>query len=228
MKNLGIIAGMGPYASTSFIRRILELTPAPKEWDHIRMLVDYNIHIPSRTRSLLYGEASPAPMMIESIRGLRKAGASMVAIPCNSAHYWYDEVSRELEIPWLNLIEITADAVKEKTAQSVLILGAYVTTENRLYDKYLENTTYLNEKEVNKFLVLIERLKLDESKVEIRHEFARLLSPYADQVDAIVLACTEPSMLFENKEEIFESFAIVDSTHEYAKKCVELFKGVKL
>lgn len=66
MKTLGVIAGMGPFASTYFLRRVLQFTPAKKERDHFRMFADYNVFIPSRTRALLYGEESPALKMIET------------------------------------------------------------------------------------------------------------------------------------------------------------------
>lgn len=228
MKTLGVIAGMGPFASTYFIRRILELTPAPKEWDHIRMHVDYNITIPSRTRCLLYGEASPLPGIIETVNGLGRAGADAVVIPCNSAHHWYEAASKELEVPWLNLIEITANAVKKQGLRNVLVAGAYVTVTQRLYDPYLENTFYLNEAEMDTLYRIIERLKLDEDKAEIKRDFYELVAPYQGKVEGIVLACTEPSMLFAKGENTLGDFGVVDSAHEYAKYCVEQCKGITL
>lgn len=228
MKTLGVIAGMGPFAATYFLRRVLQFTPAKKEWDHFRMFADYNVFIPSRTRALLYGEESPALKMIETINGLEKAGADLAAVPCNSGHGWYDEVSKHINIPWLNLIEVTSDVAKQRSVDRVLIIGAYVTVTKRLYNKYLENTLYLKEQERKKIYQLIERLKLDESRVVIKKEFYDIIKPYKDKVDGIIIACTEPSMLFDINERSWKSFQIIDSTNEYAKKCVEICKGIKL
>ena len=218
---------MGPFAATYFLNRVLQLTPAKKEWDYFRMLADFNVYIPSRTRALLYGEASPAPEMIKTINGLEKAGADLVAVPCNSGHGWYDEVTKNINIPWLNLIEITSDAVKQRDMDKVLIISAYVPATKKLYDKYL-NTIYPTDEERQKVYGLIERLKLGESAIIIKKEFYDIISPYKNKVDGIIIACTEPSMLFDIDETSWKSFQVVDSTNEYAKRCVEVCKGVKL
>ena len=228
MKTLGVIAGMGPFASTYFLQRVLQLTPAKKEWDHFRMIADYNVFIPSRTRALLYGESSPAPKMIETINGLEKAGADLVAVPCNSGHGWYDEVSRSVGIPWLNLIEVTADAVKQRDVKSTLIISAYVPVTLKLYDKYLDNIIYLKENERQVVYQLIEQLKLNKNRDVIKKKLYDVVSSYEDKVDAIIIACTEPSMLFDIDEKVWNSFEVIDSTNEYAKRCVEICKGVKL
>jgi len=228
VKVLGVIAGMGPFASTYFIQRVLQLTPAKKEWDHFRMIADYNVFIPSRTRALLYGESSPAPKMIETINGLEKAGVDLVAVPCNSGHGWYDEVSSHINVPWLNLIEVTANAVKQRNVKRTLVISAYVPVALKLYDEFLDNVVYLKEKERQVVYQLIEQLKLDKNRAVIKKKLYDVVSPYEDKVDAIIIACTEPSMLFGVNEKKWHSFEIIDSTNEYAKRCVEICKGVEL
>ena len=228
MKVLGVIAGMGPFAATYFLKRVLQLTPVEKEWDHFRMIADYNVFIPSRTRALLYGESSPAPRMIDTINGLEKAGVDLVAVPCNSGHGWYDEVSSRIGIPWLNLIEVTADVVKQRDVERALVISAYVPVALKLYDKYLDNIVYLKESERQIVYHLIEQLKLNKSRTVIKKRLYDVVSPYEDIVDAIVIACTEPSMLFDIGEKKWGSFELIDSTNEYAKRCVEICKGVEL
>jgi len=225
---LGVVAGMGPFAATYFLKRVLQLTPAKKEWDHFRMFADYNVFIPSRTRSLLYGEASPAPKMIETINGLEKAGADLAVVPCNSGHGWYDEVSKKINIPWLNLIEVTSEMAKKRGIDKLLVIGAYVTVTKKLYNKYLDNIVYLKEPEKQKVYDIIERLKLDEDRNVIKKEFYEIVKPYKEKVDGIIIACTEPSMLFNIDETEWKDFQIVDSTNEYAKRCVEICKGITL
>jgi len=228
VKVLGVIAGMGPFAATYFLKRVLQLTPVEKEWDHFRMIADYNVFIPSRTRALLYGESSPAPRMIDTINGLEKAGVDLVAVPCNSGHGWYDEVSSRIGIPWLNLIEVTADVVKQRDVERALVISAYVPVALKLYDKYLDNIVYLKESERQIVYHLIEQLKLNKSRTVIKKRLYDVVSPYEDIVDAIVIACTEPSMLFDIGEKKWGSFELIDSTNEYAKRCVEICKGVEL
>jgi len=223
-KKLGIIAGMGPFAATYFIKRVLEFTDAEKEWDNFRMLVDYNVFIPSRTRALLYGETSPKQEIINTINGLEKMGADMIAVPCNSAHGWYEEVSDNINLHWLNIIQVTSDAVKKRHIDKALIISAYVPYAKKLYDKFID-TVYPTKQEQESIYKLIERLKLGESPVIIKRDFHDIIYQYEDKVDGIVIACTEPSMLFRKDEYVFNGFKIVDSTNEYAKKCVEIIKG---
>ncbi len=224
MKKLGIVAGFGPHAATYFINRVLDLSSAKKEWEYFPMIAYYNTQVPSRTRALLYGEKSPKEGIIDTINALGDAGAEVVAVPCNSAHGWYDEVINHIKVPWLNIIEITSNMVKERNIKNTLIIGAYVPTKMKLYDRYLKNTTYLTKNERNILYGLIEKLKLNRPKEDIKKEFYDLLKPYRGEVDGIVIACTEPSMLFKLNEIEWAGFNLVDSTNEYAKKCVEICK----
>lgn len=226
-KILGVNAGCGNLASNFFINRIIQLTPAEKEWDYFRIIADYNPFIPSRTRALLYGEESPASELVRTIEGLKESGANVVAVPCNSAHGWYNEVSQFIKVPWLNMIEITANAVKQQKVENVIVIGAYVTVKKRLYDKYLDNTIYLKKHEYKRLFKLIEQLKLSYSHMGIKKKLFHLLEEYRNNADGVLIACTEPSMLFGADETEWNGFKIVDSTNEYAKKCVSICKGTK-
>jgi len=191
------------------------------------MVAYYNTQIPSRTRALLYGEESPAPKLIETIKVLEDAKADLIAVPCNSGHGWYREVSNKINLEWLNIIEITSSAVIRDNIKKALVISAYVPRQLRLYDDFLDNVIYLEEQEMYKIYELIERLKINEDKEVIKQELWNIIKKYEDKADGIIIACTEPSMLFESTEKTFGSFKIIDSTHEYAKKCVELCMDVK-
>ena len=73
-KTIGILGGMGPYATVYFYKQILDSTPVKKDWDHFRILIDSNVKIPSRTRAVLYNETSPVPDLINSINDLQPFG----------------------------------------------------------------------------------------------------------------------------------------------------------
>jgi aspartate racemase len=225
MKILGVVAGCGPFASNYFINRVLQLTPAKKEWEYFRIVADYNTFVPSRTRALLYGEKSPTSEIIRTIENLENMGANLVAIPCNSVHGWYDEVLRCIKLYWLNLIETTANTVKQRKIERVLVLGNYVTIKKRLYDKYLDNTIYLKNWEYERLYQLIEQLKLNENNDEIKKELYFLIKSYNTKVEGIIIACTELSMLFGLNESEWKGFQIINSTDEYAKQCVEICKS---
>ncbi|MBA47152.1 MAG: hypothetical protein CL893_03585 [Dehalococcoidia bacterium] len=131
-KILGILGGMGPYATLDFIKHIYDNTPdVSVDSDHIRVVTDINVKIPSRTRAILFNEKSPVDGMVSSIKNLGKLGASVIAVPCNSAHYFYNSVKLETSDNWINMLECVSDAVKAKNLRRPLILGGYVTVSKK-------------------------------------------------------------------------------------------------
>lgn len=218
-KIVGILGGMGPFATVDFFRQILLCTPAEKDWEHLRILIDNNVKIPSRTRAVLYKENSPVPMMIESINMLSRIGADFVTVPCNSAHYFYKEVVQFIKIPWLNMIHITAKAVL-KDRSKPLILGGYVTVNKRLYSEYIPDARYLSDAENEIISNIIEEIKLT-SKLSIksRKYLEGIINRKKHEIDCIILACTELSIIYKNKS--ICGVKTVDSTLEYAKVVVK-------
>ena len=57
-QTIGIIGGMGSYATLDFFSRLLAAFPAEKEWDRPRILIDNRCTMPSRVRAILYGEGA--------------------------------------------------------------------------------------------------------------------------------------------------------------------------
>jgi len=216
---LGILSGVGPYASNFFIKRMLEITDAEKEWDQFPFISYCNTQIPSRTKALLYGEKSPKDGMIESINLLEKTGATMVAVPCNSAHGWYNEVEEKISIPWINMIDEVSKKLSDNS-NPTLVVSAYVPTAMRLYEKHLENIFYPKKRDRKRIFEIIEKIKLGRVG-GLRDELYLILNKY--DVVNVIIACTELSMLFDKDEMLFGKFKLYDSTNIYATKCVECF-----
>ncbi len=130
MKKLGILGGMGPYATVDFMKLVMDHTDASKDWEHIHMIVDCNTQIPSRTRALMYGEEDPCKAMIRSCQML-SVYSDIIAIPCNSAMYWYDklDINHLMRRPITNIIEITSSIVDQWGYQRALILSGYIPTD---------------------------------------------------------------------------------------------------
>ena len=79
---LGVLGGMGPAATLDFLGKLQALTPANKDQDHIRVIVDINPQVPDRNDPF----AQPGPVLAEMAGGLQGAGAQVLAIACNTAH----------------------------------------------------------------------------------------------------------------------------------------------
>ena len=87
-KSIGILGGMGPLATADLLRKIVLLTKAEKDGDHVRVFIDDNPRIPDRTAAILSGGKDPVPEMASALRSLEACGASCVIMPCNTAHYF--------------------------------------------------------------------------------------------------------------------------------------------
>ncbi|MDX4071134.1 amino acid racemase [Aliarcobacter skirrowii] len=220
---IGILGGMGPYAGFEFCKQILDNTPAKKDWEHIHTIVDNNVKIPSRTRHILYGEENPSKYIIESINKLADFGATKVFLPCNSVHYFYEQVSPYIKIPWINLIEVVSNQVKQSNKKKPLVLGAYTTVNKKLYDKYLNSLIYLSDKDNELIFQIIEEIKINQiSKAnDIAEELIEKFQNY--DFDSIILACTELTLvdnLIHNN-----NFISFDSNNIYVKYLIETTKN---
>ncbi len=140
-KTVGILGGMGPKSTIDLMRKIVENTPAQKDQEHIRMLVDNRPQIPDRTRAILGQGPSPLPMLRESAQLLEKWGAQMIAIPCNTAHHFIDEIQKIVAIPVLNMIKLLSDHLHRNYSpgQPILLLATSGSLKTNLFQKYLND-----------------------------------------------------------------------------------------
>ena len=136
-KTVGILGGMGPHSTVRLFERIVDKTPAEREQDHLRILIDNRPQIPDRTAFILGKGPSPVPMLQESAQLLEQWGAELIAIPCNTAHFFWEDVQAVVQIPVLNMIELVAGTVSEVAGGRVLLLATTGTVRSGLYQRYL-------------------------------------------------------------------------------------------
>ena len=107
-KMLGVLGGMGPLASAHFMVRLTQLTPAARDQDHIPTVLWSDPRVPDRTVGQPSGEADPLPWLRRGVQGLQRAGCGAIAIPCNTAHRWYDAMRDAAQVPILHIVDATA------------------------------------------------------------------------------------------------------------------------
>lgn len=134
-RTVGLLGGMGPQATLDLMRRVIDRTPAEQEADHVHMLVDLNPHVPPRVPALDGRGPSPGPELARMARGLVGAGAEVLAMPCNTAHAWAEEIEAATDVPFLNMIELTVDAAARdaRDTRPIGILATRGTRHARLY-----------------------------------------------------------------------------------------------
>jgi aspartate racemase len=135
---LGVLGGMGPLASAQFMVRLTELTPVARDQDHIPTILWSDPRVPDRTRGREGGD-DPLPWLLRGVRGLREAGCAAIAIPCNTAHGWYDEMSAAAGCPILHIVDAAAAELHRLGAAkgTIGIMGTEGTLAMGLYQNRL-------------------------------------------------------------------------------------------
>src|SRR5580693_404221 len=105
---LGVLGGMGPLASAHFMLRLTLLTPAERDEDHIPAVLWSDPRIPSRPAFLEGRGPDPLPALLRGIHGLRAAGCTAIAIPCNTVHHWYQPMMKAAGVPVLHIVDAAA------------------------------------------------------------------------------------------------------------------------
>jgi aspartate racemase len=200
-KIIGILGGMGPEATADLFFRIIRSTPAKRDQDHIRTLINSNPKIPDRTSSILHDGPSPLPEMVESGRVLERAGADFLVIPCNTAHYYLEDLQRHLKIPVFNMIKIAAsEAFKTPKINIAGLLATDGTVKSGIYHQYFTekgidiiSPKTLNQERVMKAIYdYIKIGRLTDGKKVIQGVAENLVKRGAD---LIICGCTEISLI---------------------------------
>ena len=138
-KSIGILGGMGPLATADLFRKIVLLTDAARDNDHIRVYIDDNASIPDRTAAILSGGADPLPAMTDSLRKLEACGADCVIMPCNTAHYFLPRLQALTQVPFLSMLEATArTCAAQFPGKTAAVLATKGTLSAGLYQAALE------------------------------------------------------------------------------------------
>lgn len=124
---VGVIGGVGPAATVSFLDLVVRHTDAGRDQDHVDMVVLQHASIPDRTAYIL-GDSpdDPGPVMAADARRLEALGVDFVVVPCNTAHHFTDEVAAAVRIPVLSIVDETVDEVAARPGASAV--GLLVTS----------------------------------------------------------------------------------------------------
>ena len=138
-KVLGILGGLGPMSSVYFYEMLTSHTRAECDQEHINILISSRADTPDRTDFITgRSSANPLPTMAEEVDKLTRVGAQLIAIPCNTAHYFYDGIARATQVPIINIIEETVSFCKYLGLRRVGVLATEGTVMSGAYRAVLE------------------------------------------------------------------------------------------
>ena len=226
-KLLGVLGGMGPMATADFFRKLIEETPAHCDEDHVPVIIYSVPQMPNRTRAIMGTAESPVPQMLAGLRALRTEGAAFVAIPCNTAHFWYNELCREGGLPIIHIVDAVTDELShhDGTDQPLGLLATEATLSARIYHdrlsergiKVIVNSQEERDEFVNAGIELVKRGRFREAGVAVQEAIVRLRERGAQK---LVLGCTELPVAIEAGAA--SSLPIcIDATRALARACVK-------
>ena len=135
-QRLGILGGMGPQATQDFYQRILDRTDAARDQDHLPTLIWSDTAMPDRTAAILGGDAEGCyRRLLEGARLLENGGCTVLAIPCNTSHYFADRLQGDIGIPLIHMPRETVAALAAQGRRTVGILGTDGTIQTGVYQK---------------------------------------------------------------------------------------------
>ena len=137
-KTVGIIGGMGPAATCDLMEKIIALTKASCDQEHLHIITDLNTAIPDRTAAILHGGPDPVPELVKSARRLETTGADFLIMPCNTAHFFYDAVAASVHIPVLHMPREAASVLKAAGVNTVGVLATDGTIQAGVYGAALD------------------------------------------------------------------------------------------
>src|SRR5699024_9848860 len=109
---LGVLGGMGPAATADFLDKLAARTPAARDQEHIATIVYSDPSTPDRSDAMVAGGPDPAPALVRGIEFLCSAGVSAIVVPCNSAHFWFDQMQQAATVPVLHIVDAVAEQVR--------------------------------------------------------------------------------------------------------------------
>ncbi len=205
-KTLGVLGGMGPMATALFFAGIVRLTEAEFDQEHVPLLIDSNCLIPDRSTYLLGQGENPLAMLLESASRLEAWGADFLAMPCNTAHVFYDEINRRVNIPFINMIEETVACMdrmiplpQKGNGRTIGLLATEGLCKSGLYDaaagKYGIEVLKPSPDHQNIVSELIEKVKKGQMDFNSKAITGVVESLLGMGATVIVLGCTELSVL---------------------------------
>lgn len=199
MPTLGVLGGMGPAATADFLHKLAERTPAERDQDHLRTVVYSDPTTPDRSDAILGTGPSPLPAMLTGIEFLERSGVDLIAIPCNTAHYWFEDLAAATSVPVVHMVEALGQQVRREApeVQKLGLLSTDGTARSRIYHETLSRAGIavldLSNTIDNLTMAGIRSVKAG-AMIEARDQLNRAMDSLIGQgAEGVIYGCTDAS-----------------------------------
>ena len=190
---LGVLGGMGPAAGVEFLRRLVAQTAAVRDQDHVPAVLWSDPRVPDRSSAMLAGSNEPLAWLERGVRGLQQAGCTRIVIPCNTAHFWYNDLIK-LGTPITHIVDAVKEQLRELSVSgTVAVLGTKATMSMNLYQSRLDMWDCVTPADRSADQI---QQSIDMIKAGYTEDAFKLIAPVVKSfvqkgAQAIVLGCTE-------------------------------------
>ena len=205
MKKLGVIGGMGPMATQVLYKRIIEKTDAKCDQEHIDMLILSHASIPDRTASIKSGDTKELlNILINDAKMLEKNEVSAIAIPCNTSHYFLEDIQKNVKVPIINMVRETIEYIKNANPniKKIGILATDGTNFTGIYKKECERLgieCVIPDRDTQKIVMSIIYDQIKAGEKGNMEDFLKVDEFLKSKgCNAGILACTELSCFAKN------------------------------
>jgi len=202
---IGILGGMGTQAGLDFCNKLAKLN-AGKLDQQYPMFVLYNKSNTPRRPENLKKYYNVLNALVKGCKMLQKNKCKFIVMPCNTAHYWHEDIQKKIKIPLISMPKEVYKHTKKtcKKNSKIGILCTEATLKTKVYNQYFDKDfnlvrpeKLLQKNSVNKSIKLVKMGKIKEAEKVIRPAVDYLIK---NKCKKIVLGCTElPIAIFAYK-----------------------------
>jgi len=215
---LGVLGGMGPEATVDFMDKLVTTTPAEVDQDHIETVVYNDPKIPDRNQAILEGAESPLPRLKRNVNRLEELGVDVLASPCNTAHYYFEDLKSESDAPFINMISQTREVIEESEVKSAGLLATETVIEAGVYDdEFAESQVDLVEPADSSALMgCIYDIKRKNHQ-QAQDSYNKVIKNMIERgIGCLIVGCTDLALL-----EVDFDVRTVDTTSVLVDACIE-------
>ncbi len=258
LKTIGVLGGMGPAATAAFQQRVIDLTDAGDDADHVPLLVDMNPQVPSRIKAImslqdrsfnfegpkdisnspfdtadyfseqnLDDNENPGPVLARMARGLKASGAEAIVMPCNTAHFYAEYIERAVDIPFLNMVTLSAVHLRQAIGPSKIgMLASPLTDDIGIFRDAFSSfdMDVVFPKNADFVLNLIRTIKSEGISDEMDWPFRELaLELQKKGADCLLIGCSEFSLL---RNRLSPDLPLFDTVDILASETIRFSRGI--
>ena len=230
---IGILGGMGTQAGLDFCNKLAKLNKGKTDQQYPLFILYNKSNIPGRPENL-HRYNIVLKSLLAGCKFLEKSKCKFIVIPCNTAHYWFDNLQKKTKIPIISMPrEVYLHAIKTcKKNSKIGLLATEGTLKTGVYNRFFDKKFKLihpirsiQSKNVNKAIKLVKMGKIKEAEKAVKPAVNYLIKMKCKK---IILGCTElPIAIFAFKsfQKIKKSKTFLDPNLILANSSMRKYKS---